>query len=62
MKKTASAFRLLTETNVTDVTCLTSVFGMRTGVSTKLWPSSITYKYMGIKRFALAIFNLLFKR
>lgn len=32
-KNTASEFRLLTETNATDVASLTSVFGMGTGVS-----------------------------
>lgn len=38
--KTTSVFRLLTETNATDVTGLASEFGMRSGVSRSLWPSS----------------------
>jgi hypothetical protein len=45
IKKTASKFRLLTETTAIDVVSLASVFGMRTGVSTQLWPSSIFLLY-----------------
>ena len=37
--KTASQFRVLSDTNANDVTSLTSVFGMRTGVTRLLWPS-----------------------
>jgi len=38
--KTASLFRLLWETNATDVEGLASVFRKGTGVSQPLWPSS----------------------
>ena len=48
IKKTASELRLLTETNTTDVTSLTSVFGMGTGVTKLLWPSSNLSKKEGI--------------
>ncbi len=52
-------FRLLLETKATDVVCLTSVFGMGTGVSTLLWPSSKIWVIMGIKSFLLLIWLLL---
>jgi len=42
--KTASWLRLLTETTTTDVNRLTSVFGMGTGVSGLLWPSSKMFR------------------
>ena len=38
--RTASGFPLLSESTHTDVSCLTSVFGMGTGISSLLWQSS----------------------
>ena len=42
--KTAYEFRLLSETNATDVTDLTSVFGKGTGVTRLLWPCSKSFE------------------
>lgn len=48
IKNTASVFRLLSETNATDAAGLSSVFGMRTGVSLLLWPYSFSLIEKGI--------------
>jgi len=55
-RKTASALRLLWETNTTDVMGLASVFGMGTGVSPLLWPSLILYDFYAFLSFSKAIF------
>ncbi len=49
--KTASLFRLLWETTAGDVAGLTSVFGMGTGVSWLLWPSSYSLRRGVFKAF-----------
>ena len=54
--KTASVFRLLSETNASDAKSLTSVFGKGTGVSSLLWPCSFFTNSVGLKSFLFLFF------